>query len=163
LTTTDDGRVNALDVPLPMPHAAYRSVNDDVYAFRAAVRKALSERGPITPYQSKRLQTACLAMREAIMCGWRRRETAKTGQLTHEQWCAYADRIVRFSEAADRALKDLGLDGSDLDSLDKVRRAWDQFGVVEAQSPSVACASPDGPPSQAAAVECPEAPVSNVG
>src|SRR5262249_39318182 len=71
--------------------------------------------------------TACLAIRhlscvERIMS--KAGSPATEGGLTHEQWLAYADRAIRFSEAADRALKDLGLDRREASSIwEEIKRA----------------------------------------
>jgi hypothetical protein len=117
VSSTDD----CDNIPLPMPPEEYRSVNDAVYPWRRDVREELRKRGPITAYQTKRLETACLAMREAMMCAYRRKQKAEAGTITDEQWCAYSDRIVRYAEVADRALRDLGLDR---DAAKSVYQRW---------------------------------------
>jgi hypothetical protein len=100
-------RVPLTDLPSPFKH-----VKRQVALFRRWVENELLERyGTISAYQAKRLHTACLAMRQ-LACIERLMLKCKPPPdgLSHERWMAYSDRVIRFSEAADRALKDLGLD-----------------------------------------------------
>jgi hypothetical protein len=95
------------DLPRPFKH-----VKRQVALFRRWVENELLERyGTISAYQAKRLHTACLAMRH-LACAQRLMLSCgpPPDGLSYERWMAYQDRVIRFSEAADRALKDLGLD-----------------------------------------------------
>src|SRR5581483_6525253 len=109
-------RVPLTELPSPFKHVR-RFVNE----FRRWVEAELMERsGTITAYQAKRLHTACLAMRH-LACVERLMKTSgpPPNGLKPEVWMAYADRVVRYSETADRALKDLGLDRT------AARSPWD--------------------------------------
>jgi hypothetical protein len=101
-------RIPLSDLPKP-----FKFVRRFVGDFRRAVEAAVITRdGAIGPYQASRIRTACVAMRQAACVERILRDGGApgTGTLTHEQWQGYSDRAVRYSEAADRALADLGLD-----------------------------------------------------
>ena len=96
---------------LPKP---FTGVRRQVNAFRAAVEAAVVARSDqIGVYAAKRIRTASLALRQAACVERILRNGGSpgaVGSLTHEQWQGYSDRLLRYEEAADRALRDLGLD-----------------------------------------------------
>ena len=102
-------RVPLGDLPRPFKH-----VRRLAGEFRRGVEGQLVEKfGNITPFMAKRLHTACVALRQMFCCERILKRCGPPGQdLTHEQWLAYSDRLVKFSEVADKALKDLGLDSA---------------------------------------------------
>jgi hypothetical protein len=134
-------RVPLTDLPSPFKH-----VKRQVALFRRWVENELLERyGTISAYQAKRLHTACLAMRH-LACIERLMLKCKPPPdgLSHERWMAYSDRVIRFSEAADRALKDLGLDA------DLRRSPWEALDCTPA-TPAECTAAPPPPADSTAA------------
>lgn len=139
-------RVPLTDLPRPFKH-----VKRQVALFRRWVEKELLERyGRISAYQAKRLHTACLAMRH-LACAERLMLSCgpPPDGLSHERWMAYQDRVIRFSEAADRALKDLGLDA------DLRKSPWEILDSTPA-TPAESTAAPPQPAEAGEAQEDPE-------
>jgi hypothetical protein len=129
-------RVPLTDLPRPFKH-----VKRQVALFRRWVEEELIRRyGTISAYQAKRLHTACLAMRH-LACAERLMLSCgpPPDGLSHERWMAYQDRVIRFSEAADRALKDLGLDAdlrkSPWEVLDNTPTPPTESAAASTQSP----------------------------
>jgi hypothetical protein len=139
-------RVPLTDLPRPFKH-----VKRQVALFRRWVENELIERyGTISAYQAKRLHTACLAMRH-LACAERLMLSCgpPPDGLSHERWMAYQDRVIRFSEAADRALKDLGLDA------DLRKSPWEVLDSAPAATAESA-ATPPQPAEHAGGAEDPK-------
>jgi hypothetical protein len=111
---TEKRNVMLVSVALGRMPAPFTHVGRKVARFKRWVELELLKRDSgITAWQAKRLKTCCAAMRRAEACEKTVNDAGKPGkgaELSHEQWLAYCDRIVRYNETADRALKDLGLD-----------------------------------------------------
>jgi hypothetical protein len=67
---------------------------------------------PVGVAAAVKIATACTALRQAARID---RVLAASGEpgtpggLTHEQWVSYSDRLLRYRQAADKAIDDLGL------------------------------------------------------
>jgi hypothetical protein len=94
--------------PIGKPFTALRR---RIYQFRERVEAAVvAANGEIGVFAAKKIRTACIALRQAGKVEKRIHDHEK--DLTHEQWLAYSDRLVRYEEAVDKALASLGLDRS---------------------------------------------------
>lgn len=121
---SDAGKGSLARVALPPVARSSRHTKRLVMAFRRQVEAELiASAGEITALGAKRVRTACKAMLRAMEVD---RLLARAGlpgepdsKLTHEQWQGYADRSIRYEEAADKALASLGLETR------RVKDVWD--------------------------------------
>lgn len=69
--------------------------------------------GVIGVAAASRIATACTALRQAARIDRILRDAGEpgvAGGLTHAEWVAYSDRLVRYRQAADQSIAALGLD-----------------------------------------------------
>lgn len=100
--------------------------------FYRDVRQCLLDRGDVlTPYAQSRIQDALYAYQQSRMIA--QRQQKREGELSHEQWLAYGDKLLRHREALSRALKDLGLDREQNQSI---RDILFPRAVVQSPSPT---------------------------
>jgi hypothetical protein len=116
-----------------------------VAAFRRAVESAVQERhGAITIYQAKRIRTAAMALRQSLVVGRIMADAGipgPDGPLDHPTWQGYSDRLLRYEETCDRALKDLGLDRAK-----DVADMWDEFYKSQRLNIAEQIVQPNGSP-----------------
>jgi hypothetical protein len=145
-------------------------VRRQVLSFRreleAAVRVA---HGSISIYHASRIHTACVAVRQMARVdkilaaagqpgavGTFTKQSPAAGAtatqqtgLTHEQWLAYSDRLLKYLADRDRALRDLSLD------RDQAEAMWDAIYTPPA--------AVGGPPASAENSERPESHLAQPG
>jgi hypothetical protein len=133
-------------IGLRAPNTHLRRV---VLGFRREVEKAvLKAKGEIGVYAASRIHTACLAVRQAARIDrilatagepgtGEKSDTPEQVPLTHEQWLAYSDRLLKAKETADKALQALGLD------RDAKEDVWD---VLYSATTTTTAANRSGPP-----------------
>lgn len=141
--TTNASEVTEVTKPcrLPLaklgrPHTHVRRV---VLRFRRQLEAAVLAHGHIGVLEASRIHTACLAMRQAARIDRVLATAGEPGQvagLTHTEWLAYSDRLLRAKEVVDRALSALGLDRDD-------RSIWDS---IYATPPRLPVPSANGKP-----------------
>ena len=99
---------------LPALDKGLTHLRRQVLAFRRMVEDAyLAVHGKIGIAAAARIATACVAIRQAARCERvlaRTKEPGEQGGLDHATWLAYSDRLVKYREAADKALASLGLE-----------------------------------------------------
>lgn len=126
-TKSEPDARNLCRVALPPVTRSSRHTKRLVASFRRRVEAELMAMyGEITPMAAKRVRTACKAMVRSMEVD---RILAKGGlpdaagsTLSHEQYQGYADRSIRYEEAADKALAALGLDNQR-----KVKDVWESI------------------------------------
>lgn len=76
--------------------------------FRRWLERAVVERhGSVSVWHAARI---CTATRSERSCRVIEKKLQSLKGMTPEQFLAYQDKLIRFSETRDRAMKDLGLD-----------------------------------------------------
>jgi hypothetical protein len=84
------------------------AVRQSVLAFRRAIEVEILQAGGGGIAVASRILASCVAFRRHLEC--ERRLSEGKGTLTLADWLSLADRSVKWSEAASRALTGLGLD-----------------------------------------------------
>jgi hypothetical protein len=129
--------------PLAGLHRPNTYLRRVVLGFRRELEAAVLERGPIGVAEASRIHTACLALRQVARIDRILAEAGEPGTvLTHEQWLAYSDRLLRGKEAVDKALAALGIDKRD------ARSVWDTIyappAIAQAAEPAPISPSANG-------------------
>jgi hypothetical protein len=137
--------------PCRLPLSALQKPNTHVrrvvLRFRRQLESAVLSRGALGVAEASKIHTACIALRQVARIDRILAEAGEPGAvaitekaegnskairqrgLTHTEWLAYSDRLLRAKETVDRALASLGLDKSE------AKDVWD---AVYRQSPILA-------------------------